>query len=581
MDDEPTMLCPDCHGKWQLEDMGPCETCNGSGKVECDFCKGAGELDVTSICKQFIDIKSDSYIKIDKDHLTVTIVSVIKDAADNRVGLADYVMGQLCYSGLKIDGKVVVEEDSEKAMEYWRIGAEADDPIAQGAYGLWLCIGCGSKKPDVAAGLPWLVKAGKNGNIESLYLLAIDGFIYGEYGHKRDLSKSLECFNAILSAKDRDAWYQGYVKSAEGYVRYLPGIIDNDTKAMLSLAEWMKKDEGYVSRDFTAGGFCCEDDVYWIEQAAKCGDISAMLQIAKWYADQNNEVYKSRSKGWYQKAANKGDPVAMSILGQCLRNGDGMEKDARRAFIYLYQAAEKGNIVALRYLAHLYRDGSYVGKSREKANELYTRAAKAGDPWGLYEIGRCYLNGDCVRKNEVEAKRLLKIAAEKVNKAKEALSSIPSSVKDKETGPSGIIVGVPDESPLPKFAKTDYEKAVEGKEGASASGQNRKSVATSAKKRWKFVVLGLLLGFIGAHFAYAKRWFLFLLLWAGLITGGVMSGGDQSSAGEVTDAAAVQTENAEKKESSSPIGGIGFAVWALLWIGGALFVKKDGKGNRM
>ena len=98
--------------------------------------------------------------------------------------------------------------------------------------------------------------------------------------------------------------------------------------------------------------------------------------------------------------------------------------------------------------------------------------------------------------------------------------------------------------------------------------------STSNKKRWKFVVLGLLLGFLGVHFVYAKRWFLFLLLWAGLITGGVMSGDDKSSAGEVTDAAVVQTENAEKKESGSPISGLGFAVWALLWIGGALFVKK-------
>ena len=121
----------------------------------------------------------------------------------------------------------------------------------------------------------------------------------------------------------------------------------------------------------------------------------------------------------------------------------------------------------------------------------------------------------------------------------------------------------------PVFRKSSSKKETVGKS------------RQAPRKRWKFVVLGLLLGFIGAHFAYAKRWFLFLLLWAGLITGGVMSGGDQSSAGEVTDAVAVQTENAEKKKSSSPIGGIGFAVWALLWIGGALFVKKDGKGNRM
>ncbi len=114
-------------------------------------------------------------------------------------------------------------------------------------------------------------------------------------------------------------------------------------------------------------------------------------------------------------------------------------------------------------------------------------------------------------------------------------------------------------------------------------------VSTSPKKRWKFVVLGLLFGFFGAHFAYAKRWFLFLLLWAAFITGGMMSGGKSESAKPGTDAVTAPVEQSAdspktddtKKEPGSPIGGIGFGVWALLWIGGTLFIKKDGKGNRM
>ena len=105
--------------------------------------------------------------------------------------------------------------------------------------------------------------------------------------------------------------------------------------------------------------------------------------------------------------------------------------------------------------------------------------------------------------------------------------------------------------------------------------------STSTKKRWKFVVLGLLFGFLGAHLLYAKRWFLFLLLWAGLITGGAMSGDAKKPANETQETAVVQTEQSDKKESGSPISGIGFGVWALLWIGGTLFIKKDGKGNRM
>ena len=105
----------------------------------------------------------------------------------------------------------------------------------------------------------------------------------------------------------------------------------------------------------------------------------------------------------------------------------------------------------------------------------------------------------------------------------------------------------------------------------------------NAKKRWKFVVLGLLLGFFGIHLAYAKRWFLFLLLWTGFITGNVMSGPKANSENVPAESTSqqVQTESKPSKGGSSPISGIGFGIWALLWIGGTLFIKKDGKGNRM
>lgn len=117
-------------------------------------------------------------------------------------------------------------------------------------------------------------------------------------------------------------------------------------------------------------------------------------------------------------------------------------------------------------------------------------------------------------------------------------------------------------------------KGIRGKKG---------EVSTSPKKRWKFVVLGILFGFFGIHLAYAKRWLLFLLLWAGFITGNVMSdtkGGDDKPADEI---ATQQVEPSDKstKTNASTISNIGFGVWALLWIGGTLFIKKDGKGNRM
>lgn len=117
-------------------------------------------------------------------------------------------------------------------------------------------------------------------------------------------------------------------------------------------------------------------------------------------------------------------------------------------------------------------------------------------------------------------------------------------------------------------------KRIKGKKG---------DVSTSPKKRWKFVVLGILFGFFGIHLAYAKRWLLFLLLWTGLISGNVMTHTKSATEEDSDKTVARQVEPSDKAKSDggSQIGGLGLGIWALLWIGGTLFIKKDGKGNRM
>lgn len=117
--------------------------------------------------------------------------------------------------------------------------------------------------------------------------------------------------------------------------------------------------------------------------------------------------------------------------------------------------------------------------------------------------------------------------------------------------------------------------------GGKSTGQ------ASDKKRWKFVVLGLLVGCLGIHLAYAKRWGLFALLWAALIFAGMMSkdkpAEPNSSSDPTVEVVAVQNDDSKSNpmKKHNMYENIGMGVWALLWLGGALFIKKDGKGNRM
>ena len=87
---------------------------------------------------------------------------------------------------------------------------------------------------------------------------------------------------------------------------------------------------------------------------------------------------------------------------------------------------------------------------------------------------------------------------------------------------------------------------------------------TSNKKRWIFVVLGLIFGLFGGHLAYARRWKLFCLQWGVFL---LCCGIEESSFGKTAHCRMIveYLRNA----------------WFLLVVAGILFIKKDGDGDRM
>lgn len=591
-DGQKMVKCSVCEGKGTVS----CKSCNGKGEKECGLCRGVGSYDMESLCRSVINIAEergncDSLPFVCKAHITNEMAVAIFDAANHGVGIAACVAASLC---MENKYKEYAGDKAFSPWEYLGHAAEAGNMIAQ----YMLPASCDEELED--ADWEWLKKSAGQGFVPALEMLAGCYYEVEDDGRKKDLHKALECWQKILLVKDKDAWNENTIKMAELRVKYLPAIIEGDCRAMLELGKSLlelKQETSSADRDIPCTYIDIKSDgVSWLKAAETAigkDDYSVARDLVKIYWKMKGEEYayaQEKSIAFNDKAfelckrmADGGDSVSQSALGERLRRGDGVEKDACMAFLYLYRAAENGDVEALRHLAHLYRDGEYVSKSRAKANELYVSAAKSGDGWSLYEIGKCYLDGKDVKKDEVEAKRLLKLAAEKgVEKAKTALFTIPDFVKDKDKGPSGIVVGKQEKIILPKFAREDYKNAESGKPAikASAKKDSSGSAKTSAKKRWKFVVLGLLFGFFGSHLAYAKRWFLFLLLWAGLITGGTFYKG--SAATKSSDDTTPQVQQTKQaKSNDDTIGGIGFGIWALLWLGGALFIKKDGKGNRM
>ena len=96
-------------------------------------------------------------------------------------------------------------------------------------------------------------------------------------------------------------------------------------------------------------------------------------------------------------------------------NNKGIDKE-------IYQKAEQGDVDALNEIGNMYFDGQGVEKDDKKALEYYTKAAEKGDTDALINIGVMYANGQGVEKDDKKAFEYLTKAAETGDPRVKALS---------------------------------------------------------------------------------------------------------------------------------------------------------------
>lgn len=247
-EDEPTLVCPDCHGEWQ-KDVGPCKACNETGKVICttcegrghlicDLCHGTGSFDVEhieSMCRRFVNVAEEQDVldddcnhclNVDKQLITPEMVAPIFNAANHGSNIASYVAAVLCDDFPEYAG----EKDF---WDYLTAATEAGDMIAQYMYTVANDEEWGEDEDDWT----YLKKSAEQGFVPALEVLA--AVYYGSDSEDRgkDLRKALECWKKIVSVRDDAAWNEKTIKMAELHVKYLPAIIDGDSHAMLELGK--------------------------------------------------------------------------------------------------------------------------------------------------------------------------------------------------------------------------------------------------------------------------------------------------------------------------------------------------------
>jgi TPR repeat protein len=109
------------------------------------------------------------------------------------------------------------------------------------------------------------------------------------------------------------------------------------------------------------------------------------------------------SLGELQRAADRGEPAALSALGQVFLEGKFAPADPDRAVTLLERGAKAGSADAALQLANLYTQGGKIPADATKAFQYNLQAARGGAPQAMFNTGALLSNGLGAERNFTEA----------------------------------------------------------------------------------------------------------------------------------------------------------------------------------
>ncbi|MCD8216126.1 MAG: sel1 repeat family protein [Clostridiales bacterium] len=176
----------------------------------------------------------------------------------------------------------------------------------------------------------------------------------------------------------------------------------------------------------------------------------------------------------YDSAAASEDIIALNNLGCCYLNGEGTDRDYKKAVECFEKAAAHKDDLAHLNLAVCYTFGLGVERNLEKSLELYKQAADLGNKPALKKIAEIYYRGRCVEPDKRMALKYYRKAAEAGDKDSEKMVRLITG-KDKPKT-KGVL---PDKAV--EAEKNEPEKVKE-KTAEKAKTQNQ-PLKTKSKKR--------------------------------------------------------------------------------------------------
>lgn len=139
-----------------------------------------------------------------------------------------------------------------------------------------------------------------------------------------------------------------------------------------------------------------------LRRIAESGESWAQNEMGRCYA-LGDGVQRDAEKAfeWFEKAADNGFPIAQCNLALCYLRGDGTPKDYGKAIQYLQKSANQGYPKAEMDLGLLLMEGIGVVPDRDRAKYWLEKAAGQGIREAMYILGNLYLED--VEKDESKA----------------------------------------------------------------------------------------------------------------------------------------------------------------------------------
>lgn len=272
----------------------------------------------------------------------------------------------------------IIDGDFTAAKPIMESLATQGNPAAQERLGFMYERGLAVKR-DYHEAAKWFSEAAKNGKAKAYAML---GDMYVRHlGVAQDYGQALIYYH--MSAKLGSGFGYGRI----GYLYQIgQGVERNDSKA-----------------------------VNYYKKAAALGDGWSTAQLGMMYHKGRGglDVDNDKAFSLWQKAAAKGNPSALALIGNAYLHGISVSQDYEKAFSYLQKAYERGASLAYGKLGFMYEKGLYVNKDLSKAIELYRQGARFESSFAEFRLGNAYQHGIGVDQNKQKARKWYRLAANK------------------------------------------------------------------------------------------------------------------------------------------------------------------------